>query len=136
MNFLVDSRLTDDPVITETQLDLLVPLLVLDLLLDPGLLRDGANQRQQDGQSHEAVKQSKQANQEEDLEEGEEDVGLGCGQQNKCQEGREASVENCWTNLRHRTDNSLVPVSKYIHDLCIQDVCLQAHLVPTLAMKP
>ena len=123
INFLADSRLSDDPVITETQLDLLVPLLVLDLLpLVPGLLRDGAKQRQQDGKRHEAVKQSKQANQEEDLKEGEEDIGLGGGQQNKCQEGREASVEDCWSYLRHRADNSLVPVSKYINDLCIQSI--------------
>ena len=112
IDFPVGPTLTHHPIIAETELDLLLPLLVPDLVLDPGLPSDGAKQRQQDGQSHEAVEQSKQTNQEEDLEEGEEDVGLGCGQQNKCQEGREASVEDCWPDLRHRADNSLVPDKK------------------------
>ena len=88
INFLRNSSLPNDPIIAETQLDLLLPLLVPDLLrLDALLLRDGANQRQQHGQSHEAMEEPKQTNQEEDLEEGEEDIGLGGGQQDKCQEG-------------------------------------------------
>ena len=113
INFLLNPSLPNDPIVAETQLNLLLPLLAPDLLrLDARLLRYGPEQSQQHWQSHEAMEESKQTNQEEDLEEREEDVRLGGGQQDKCQEGREASVEDSWPYLRHRADNSLVPNKK------------------------
>ena len=58
------------------------------------------NETQHDGKEEKTVKEAKDDDQEEDLEEGGEDVGLGAGKEDEGQEGGEATVEDCRTNVR------------------------------------
>ena len=54
----------------------------------------GTDEGEDDGQGHQPVEQAKHADEEEDLEEGEEDVGGGGGEEDEGQEGGEATVED------------------------------------------
>ena len=60
------------------------------------------NETEHDGKEEKTVKKAKDDDQEEDLEEGGEDVGLGAGKEDEGQEGGEATVEDCRSNVRKR----------------------------------
>ena len=55
------------------------------------------------------MEEAEDADEEEDLEEGEKDVGLGGVEQAESQQGGDATVEDGWTDLRHCHDHPLVP---------------------------
>jgi len=58
------------------------------------------------------MEQSKQADQEEYLEEGEEDVGGGGGEEEEGEEGGDASIQNCGPDFPQRLQNPCIPVSR------------------------
>ena len=55
------------------------------------------------------MEQSKQADQEEYLEEGEEDVGGGGGEEEEGEEGGDASIQNCGPDFPQRLQNPCIP---------------------------
>ena len=55
------------------------------------------------------MEETEDADEEEDLEEGEKDVGLGGVEQAEGQQGGDATVEDGWTDLCHCHDHPLVP---------------------------
>ena len=55
------------------------------------------------------MEEAKDADEEEDLEEGEKDVGLGGVEQAEGEQGGDATVEDGGADLRHRHDHPLVP---------------------------
>ena len=55
------------------------------------------------------MEEAKDADEEEDLEEGEKDVGLGGVEQAEGEQGGDATVEDGGPDLRHRHDHPLVP---------------------------
>ena len=55
------------------------------------------------------MEETEDADEEEDLEEGEKDVGLGGVEQAEGEQGGDATVEDGRADLRHRHDHPLVP---------------------------
>ena len=55
------------------------------------------------------MEEAEDADEEEDLEEGEKDVGLGGVEEAEGQQGGDSTVEDCRTDLRHCHDHPLVP---------------------------
>ena len=55
------------------------------------------------------MEETEDADEEEDLEEGEKDVGLGGVEQAEGKQGGDPTVEHRWTDLRHCHDHPLVP---------------------------
>ena len=55
------------------------------------------------------MEEAEDADEEEDLEEGEKDVGLGGVEQAEGEQGGDATVEDGWTDLCHCHDHPLVP---------------------------
>ena len=55
------------------------------------------------------MEEAEDADEEEDLEEGEKDVGLGGVEQAEGEQGGDATVEDGGADLRHRHDHPLVP---------------------------
>ena len=55
------------------------------------------------------MEETEDADEEEDLEEGEKDVGLGGVEQAEGEQGGDATVEDGGPDLRHRHDHPLVP---------------------------
>ena len=82
-----------------------------------GYLRHGPGNGEDDGQSHEAVVEAEDADEEEDLEEWEADVGLGGGEQDECQQGGQAPVQHRRPNLRQGQRHALVPAQIFFPNI-------------------
>ena len=64
--------------------------------------------------------EAKHADEEEDLEEGEEDVGVGGGEEDEGEDGGEAAVEDSRTHPRHRLHHAAVPGNNTVN--CVSNV--------------
>ncbi len=79
-------------------------------LLPPPVLRKRTHEGEDDGEDDEAVVEAEHADEEEDLEEGEEDVGVWGGEEDEGEDGGEAAVEDGRAHPPHRLNHSRVPV--------------------------
>ena len=76
--------------------------------------------------------EAKHADEEEDLEEGEEDVGVGGGEEDEGEDGGEAAVEDSRTHPRHRLHHAAVPGNNTV--TCVSNVpdCTVLYTVGTV----
>ncbi len=80
-----------------------------------------AHHTQQHGQEEQAVVQAERNHEEEDLEKAGEDVRLGGGEENECEEGGDTAVEDGWTNIGEGGADPLLTAAAFrqeaVHDV-------------------
>ncbi len=81
----------------------------------PNRVRLRPDEAEDDGEYDQALKEPEDDYEEEDLEEGDEDVRLGVGQQDEGEEGADAAVHDGRSNVGQRFLHPLFPTSGVLH---------------------